>query len=193
MTGNKIFLGKSSRSLLVGSRGFALFFAALISAVILSIAASMYDITRREFNITQVETQSQYAIYAADAGAECALYWDHKFPDADNSAFATSNDYIVNGGIALAGQTSCNGQDIVDGTPLSLKTPSAWDIVAQDATHATTTFAVSVSSVSIGEPCAIVTVAKFGTPSRTVITSRGYNSCSNNVINRIERTLQVIY
>ncbi len=169
-------------------RGFAFFFAALIASVILTIAASMYDITRREFNITQVETQSQYAIYAADAGAECALYWDHKFPDADNSAFPASN---AAGGIAVAGQALCNGQDIVAGTPLTLKSPAAWVIVS-DATHATTTFAISVANTT-GEPCAIVTVAKYGTPVRTAITSRGFNSCSNNVLNHIERTLQVVY
>jgi hypothetical protein len=44
--------------------------------------------------------------------------------------------------------------------------------------------------------CAIVVVAKYataGNPSRTSITSHGFNTCGATGITRLERTLQVNY
>jgi hypothetical protein len=57
-------------------RGFTIFFAVLVGSLALSIGLSIYELLIRELELSQVATQSQFAIYAADAGAECALYWD---------------------------------------------------------------------------------------------------------------------
>ena len=55
------------------NKGFTLFFALLVSSLALAIGVSIYDITVRELNLSEAATQSQYAVYAADTGAECAL------------------------------------------------------------------------------------------------------------------------
>jgi hypothetical protein len=85
--------------------GFTIFFAVLVGSLALAIGLSVYELLVRELELSQVATQSQFAIYAADAGAECALYWDTLCTQAGclcadgnagactrGSAFATSSE-----------------------------------------------------------------------------------------------------
>src|SRR3989338_283641 len=94
----------------INNKGFTIFFAMLAGGLALSIGIAIYDLTIRELDLSATATQSQYAIYAADTGVECALYWDYKCAGggcADGSAFATSSSYLG----ATSG-VSCNGQDV---------------------------------------------------------------------------------
>ncbi len=59
-----------------GRRGFALLVAVLISSVVLAVGLSMLNITLKQFVFSGVGRESEIAFYAADAGMECALYWD---------------------------------------------------------------------------------------------------------------------
>ncbi|MDO8552388.1 MAG: hypothetical protein Q7S01_02525 [bacterium] len=63
-------------SLNAGSRGFTLLLAALISSVVLALGVSIFEIARKQVNLSSIGRESQFAFYAADTGAECALYWD---------------------------------------------------------------------------------------------------------------------
>lgn len=172
-------------------KGFTIFFATLVASLALAVGVAVYDLTVRELDLSITATQSQYAIYAADAGSECALFLDLQFSrvvpaDTDSSAFATSSQSSA--GIATAGQAFCNSQDIVAGGLLS-----GWSVSALDTTHATTSFYVSLGA-SRADPCAFVTVAKYGTPSKTTVTSHGYNSCNvTGGVVKLERTLQLNY
>ncbi len=58
--------------------GFTLLFSLLILTIILSASLSIYNIVVRQLKISQVSRESSRAFYAADAGLECALYWDFK-------------------------------------------------------------------------------------------------------------------
>jgi hypothetical protein len=73
-------------------RGFTIFFAMLVSTLALSVGLAIFDLTIRELDLSATATQSQFAIYAADTGADCALYWDFKYTDEDGSAFGTSTE-----------------------------------------------------------------------------------------------------
>lgn len=164
----------------ITNRGFTIFFAMLVGALALSVGAAIYDLTVRELDLSQTATQSQYAIYAADTGAECALYWDLKCTLGScfaGSAFATSSQTTVPGSGVV-----CNGVDIA----------SNWQ-VAPTASAATTTFTVTF----LPQPyCVSVTVAKSGSPSITTIVAHGYNtSCppATPATVRLERALQVDY
>ncbi len=167
------------------NRGFTIFFAMLVGGLALSIGIAIYDLTVRELDLSGTATQSQYAIYAADTGAECALYWDLKCTLADctsrgaaNSAFATSSQSVI----PPSGVT-CNGVDI---------RAAPWT-VDSILTAATTTFTVTFLPQAY---CASVTVAKTNIPTKTVITSKGYNTaCPPTVAGstRLERVLQVSY
>lgn len=153
-------------------RGFTVLFAMLVSSLALAIGVAIYDITVRELDLSSTATQSQYAIYAADTGAECALYWDSK------NIFATSSQSSV-----PASGVLCNGVDIAS---------APWTVESAPAA-ATTTFIVTFSPQPY---CASVTVAKSGTPSQTTVTSRGYNaSCAVSVSGtpKLERVFQVSY
>lgn len=168
------------------TRGFTLFFAMLAASLALAVGLAVYDLTVRELDISATVSQSEYAIYAADTGAECALYWDTHYSNAGNSnngrsqsAFSTSSaDTLVPGNNS---GVSCNNLDIT-------APAENWNIAAT-ASAATTTFSLTFSPQPY---CATVTVAKTGTPSQTVITAHGYNTCNGGVL-QLERALQVSY
>lgn len=166
-------------------KGFTIFFAMLVGGLALSIGLAIYDLTVRELDLSGTATQSQYAIYAADTGAECALYWDLKCTlsrctggAAANSAFATSTQSVT----PVSG-VLCNGIDIAS---------APWTVTSV-LTAATTTFTITF----LPQPyCASVTVAKSGIPTQTTITSKGYNAAcppAATGASRLERVLQVTY
>lgn len=57
-------------------RGFTLLLSALISSVVLALGVSIFEIAQKQVNLSSMGRESQFAFYAADTGAECALYWD---------------------------------------------------------------------------------------------------------------------
>ncbi len=185
------------------NRGFTIFFATLVASLALSVGLVIYDLLLRNTALSQVATQSQYAIYAADTGAECALYWDLNFNDAlpgdlDQSAFATATAAKMapsdTGASVGAGTVVCNSQDIVAGaapvnTAWSIAYPANGNPYYERA--ATTTFWFSLGTTA-SAPCALVEVGKAGNPSQTTIISHGFNTCTGSIL-KLERTLMVNY
>lgn len=188
-------------------RGFTIFFAVLVAGLTLAVGAVIYDLLIRSLSLSQLATQSQYAIYAADTGAECALYWDLKYAsisssDQDGSAFATSSLELASD-IGGSSGVVCNNQNItqpsniagfsnVPSPPAATANTGWYFSPTNDATHATTTFWISTASAA-SAPCVKVEVGKFGNPSQTTIVSHGYNTCSASGSLRLERILQVNY
>jgi hypothetical protein len=185
-------------------RGFTIFFATLITSLALAIGLAIYDLTVRELDLSATANQSQYAIYAADTGAECALYWDSKWCTgsscpAGSSAFATSTNTNSNTFPPASGVV-CNGQDIaaLGAPPDPYKLPvsgangwTPWDDTTQlTASSATTTFWMALGN-SATSSCAKVEVGKNGL--KTTIVSHGYNLCYKGAGAQLERTLQVSY
>ncbi len=165
-------------------RGFTVFFAILVASLALAIGLAIYDITVRGLYLTTTATQSQYAIYAADTGAECALFWDAKWGGAGSAFGSTTNSTWPASGSGVF----CNKQDI----------STLWDTSQKGATFATTTFTIQVSaqSQSITTTCATVNVGKYKTPSGvsyTTIVSHGYNTCTPGARNQLERVFQINY
>lgn len=187
------------------NQGFTIFFAVLVGSLALAIGLAIYDITIRELDLSQTATQSQYAVYAADTGAECALYWDFKCTAsncADGSAFATSTSDKTNGdGTAFPPPSgvTCNNVDVAAAAVAA----GTWPLAGATETAATTTFTVTFPAIGSGGTqipsrpyCAIVTVAKYRNPTETTVTSKGYNNCPGSVAGgatRLERVLQVSY
>jgi len=66
------------------NRGFTLLLATLISSLLLLLGAAIFSVIKKEVVLSSIGRDSQFAFYAADAGAECALYWDFRF-DAFNA------------------------------------------------------------------------------------------------------------
>lgn len=60
-------------------RGFTLLLAALISSIVLALGSSIFVIAQKQIILSSLGRDSQFAFYAADTGAECALYWDIRY------------------------------------------------------------------------------------------------------------------
>lgn len=177
-------------------KGFTIFFAVLVSSLALAIGLAIYDLLIRELELSKTATESQYAIYAADTGAECALYWDSKAPPLNGfpSVFATSSG---NGNASPPSSgVWCNDQDIAATAVVADTWP---DTDLSDGSSAVSVFEVSLIAGDSTSPCAIVTVEKTaanpGDPSSTKITSRGRNTSCGAVTGglQLERALEVNY
>ena len=59
----------------VNSRGFTLLLAALIASIVLALGSSIFLIAQKQVLLSSLSRDSQFAFYAADTGAECALLW----------------------------------------------------------------------------------------------------------------------
>ena len=160
---------KSSQS------GFTLFIALIVSSLLLAVGFSLSTIILKQLIFSNSGKESQLAFYAADSGAECALYWDRKGIDG----------YTVFDG---AFATSTANRDIFCGsggptTPSTAQVGSFEKAVNANQIEATTTFYADFSDPSDSEnkACAKVTVYKWLDISQdppiehTRIDSRGYN------------------
>lgn len=167
--------------------GFTILFASLVSSLLLAVGLVIFDITYKQAVFSAVVRDSNFAIYAADTGLECALYWDLRYTGSGNfgsgSVFATSSISTPPSSGVI-----CNTQDIA----AAGVTAGTWP-TSTTATAATTTFTMSFSPQAY---CAVVTVGKSagaGTAVNTSVTSAGFNTCAAGAANRIERTLQANY
>ena len=108
------------------------------------------------------------AFFAADAGIECALYWDIKERAADGS----SKFRLSSGGASGGGSIECLG------LPVSVTSGSS----------DSTLFRINGNGV-----CADVTVTITNSGLNTVVQSRGFNTCDTSDPGRIERGLRATY
>ncbi|MBU6390245.1 hypothetical protein KGQ31_01710 [Patescibacteria group bacterium] len=163
------------------SRGFALLFAILASSVLISIALAIFNLSSREVVFSTFGRESQVAFYAADIGAECALYWDvNGKSQTGKDTFATSTDSI---NYALTSQSVTCGSD----TNVTVSTPASGAPV-NDANNATNQFSLQNAA------CATVSVSKsydaIAGKIKTTIESYGHDSCGNPLV---ERGLRIQY
>lgn len=92
-------------------RGFTLLLAALIASLMTALGIAMFTIAQKEVRLSSVARDSQFAFYAADAGAECALYLHYV-----HNAFATSTAFTDTSKI------KCDEQTLLDITTGVAKT-----------------------------------------------------------------------
>jgi hypothetical protein len=163
-------------------RGFTLLLAALVASIALSLGASIYDIVSKELALSSIGQDSQFAFYAADTAAECALYWDSRF-----NWFSTTTPTQT---------ASCDGNTIVLLTPpgrANSYTPTS-----------TMEFEINLFTSTINGPspgyCADVSVEKGVNQSTnavdTLIIANGYSvSCANidTASNALQRTVELTY
>jgi hypothetical protein len=151
-------------------RGFALLFAILASSVLLSISVAIWNISLREVIFSSFGRESQIAFYAADTGAECALFWDMQ-----SDAFSTSTgSTVINCGEGNLPPFSGGG----DGSP----TITVNDI-SLGPTQSSPCVTIKVTKKYMLEPLTLV----------TQIESLGHNTCDPSNPTRVERGLRVAY
>lgn len=167
---------------LKNEKGFVMLFAVVLSAIIFSISLGMINISLKEINFGTSAKATNEAFFAADTGAECALFYDL----VPVQSFFGSVDALttVNGISAMCGGSSIN---IVGETQLF----GPWNFIV----------------LGLGEDkksCAKVKVTRnfdgTGNLLNTQIISKGYNmggndspDCSSTNTNRVERVLELTY
>jgi hypothetical protein len=132
-----------------GSRGFTLLLAALVASIVLSLGSSIFVIAKKQITLSSVGRDSQFAFYAADTGAECALYWDVRY-----DAFGTSTPSQV---------PTCDGKEL-SATGYSQVRPYVVE------------FQLDLFQDDSAGYCAEVTIYKNTSNPFTVIHSNGYST-----------------
>jgi hypothetical protein len=164
--------------------GFAMLFAVLVSSVLLSIGISIFNLTIKELILSSSGRESQFAFYAADTGAECAIYWDFR----GTNVFATSTDARTSNPAI----PTCVAGTTIDVT--TVNPGGTYGITSQNSNSAETQFSLSIPNTP-APYCVIVRVKKLTNSGlqTTRIDSRGYNTCDTTDITRVERALKVCY
>lgn len=148
-------------------RGFTLLFSVLIGSLLFTLGLAIGNIALKEIILSSAGKESERAFFSADAGTECALYWDRQ-----KGTFSAS--------VGTAPSFQCAGQEITADEPKEI--PNG----------AKTTFMLPIQN----EPwCALVEVSKFSSGALTTkIESRGRNDCNEgDNPARVERALRVTY
>lgn len=146
-----------------GPRGFALLVAVIISSVALAIGATLASIAYKQVLLASSAQDSTSSFYAADAGLECALYWDQQYDAFDYTKPSSS--------------ITCGG------------TSAAISFVSKTAATSTVSFHWPINAAG---PCVDVTVAK-NVSGRAAIYSVGHNTCDLADPRLIERGLDAEY
>lgn len=193
---------KSTHAQTVGTAGFTILYAILIAGLLLAIGVSIFNISIREFNLSLYANQSQEAMFAADAGYECAFFWnDARFTDVTGNlyrGFATS----TNVSSMIKPEMKCGTRfssfnPVVGGGDLGIAAQPHVDSTTVDS--AVSTFIVYLDGTETNPDrkgkCAVVTVTNSVVSGAAVtqIDSRGYNTCDGSNPRIVERGITLYY
>jgi hypothetical protein len=171
--------------------------------LVLAVGLAILSIALKQLQLSSAGRESQKAFFSADAGVECALYLDRGGMDPDcklgffgtPSTTAQSVD-VCGGNTPSAAFIECFGKriDIIsDGYSAGINAPFVVSrFILNDQNQ------VGGGGGDNHDMCFNVDVKKIvdNTPSngtddtKTIIESRGYNTCTDS-INRYERAIRV--
>ena len=160
------------------SSGFALLFVVILSSIILSIAIGIANIALKEVNFSTSAKDTNDAFFAADVGAECALFYNKNIRIDDDFLPAVDCNDTGSGPVSVTPDTS--NPDI-----------PFWSFTLSSLG--------SNNSGGFGQGCASVTITKnrIGNqraippiPPYTKIISRGYNIASGSNCTPLSRSVQ---
>ena len=144
-------------------KGIALLITIILTGTLLLVATSIMNTAVKQAFLSATGRESQYAFYAADSGAECALYWDVQNP---------------------SGFSAFNSQSNIECNHDAVNPDNHFTVGETNPSTFTITF--------LPDPyCAIVTVTKAG--NTTTIDSSGYNTCDSANPRRVERAVHINY
>lgn len=189
--------------------GFTMLFASLVGALVVAVGIAILNITLKQITLASASRESQQAFFSADSGVECALFLDRGagFSDCRLGFFATpsttaSAGFSVCGvepsnvsHLSTPGDVQCFGRELnyqgyFNHTSLNAYTEQN-SFILEDPTPF-----VNGSGNDNGNMCFTVFVTKKiddpSTPeddTKTIIESRGYNTCADTV-NKFERAIR---
>lgn len=164
----------------ISNRGFTLLLAALVASIVLALGSSIFGIAKKQVTLSSLGRDSQFAFYAADTAAECALYWDIK-----RGAFGATVPAVA---------PSCNGTILAETVTSGNRTAPPYTIE----------FGINFFVDADGQSgtyddegyCARVSVTKNTSDPFTVIKADGYSTpCSSTETSTrsLQRTVYLRY
>ena len=165
---------KITKEIKRNKNGFILLFAVTLAALLLSIALGVSNVAFRELRFSTSASSTNDAFFAADAGIECAFYYDRG-----------EDSYDAFGGTLVT--VNCGGNSNIP--------------VSQSYNGSTTHYDFQIINLgNSAQSCAKVRVTKApgATEQSTTIVSKGYNlgnasSCPSSTLNLVERSLEITY
>ncbi|MDB5265240.1 MAG: hypothetical protein JWN64_811 [Parcubacteria group bacterium] len=161
----------------IPSRGFTLLIAVVMTSVLLSVALALIDVSYKQVLLASTARLSGIAIYAADSGVECALYYDRLATFAYGTAPSSQS-------------ITCNGTSV----PVTTTTYSS---SIQKTTFTMPCVAGAQSDITMYKTNGVATCnfsAGSSAPvSSTCIYTTGYSSCNSADLRRVERAYKVTY
>lgn len=181
----------------INTRGFILFYAVIVSGVLLTIALAVLNLYYRELLITGFSRESPEAFHAADTGAECVLFHDNirglsGMPPTPFSATSPVTQIRCDGADWTLTRQSVSGGCSVSGVPPTEDTVVTFQI--DSAVKG------SCADVTVRKICTVNDAGTPGDPSddfnniTTLFTSKGYNAqCGVDHPRKVERLVEVRY
>jgi hypothetical protein len=183
------------------NKGYTLLFSIIVASIVLSIAAFILSVSRKQFILSSAARDSTIAIYAADSGIQCAV---EAYKSGTNLATSSPATIGCNNNLNPSGAYS-NFKDLTIATDMGL-----------DSSITIYQSAPIIIKLPPGNPgdtintCAIVIVTQGyydngsgGYSHKTIIDSRGYNiansgPCDSSRLNplnprAVERAIRLIY
>lgn len=163
-------------------KGFTLLYAVLFMSLLLTIALSILSLSYKDTLIASIGAQSQVAFYAADAGLDCANYYDRTFDafsTTSPSARVTCAEHTI---VVTFVDLSGNNQPLC---PADMETA-----VNDVCDYRTFTYNILLTEPS---PQIKVEVYKDILTGETEINSYGYNNDNTNDPRRLQRALKFVY
>lgn len=156
----------------------------LVISIILSVSFGVFDIMTKELKLSGIGRESQIAFYAADAGIECAYFWDIKHSGLIDSAFDLYDNNVNS--VECGGANKITGKDSKDEDSDGYRETSYFNLnMGEDLKKNEKCAKVKVTKV-VGDDGETKTTA-------TTIESKGYNySCDSNSSHKVERAIRVI-
>ncbi len=184
-------------------KGFVILFAVLISIIVLAITIGISNIAYKEVALSTPARDSHYAYYAADTGAECALYNDIKVNNGTGIFDGSNPNPSMDCGTGQPIQSSPAPGINQDGTPYTIYdfSQTGFDITNENpANGAQKKYCSKVrvtKHLELIDPATLLPVLDLnGAPiHETQIDSFGYNiPCgSPNDTRTVERYIYVHY
>ncbi len=160
----------------VAQKGVILFIALVTASIVLAIGMSILHLTLKDFVLSSAVRESEMAFSAADAGMECALYWQQ----------SNAGKALAPGGAFAPGSRSISCMNAPSNIPIT------------NVAGATTTFQIEWGTPRL---CARVEVRRDVAPTNCIagtcikVISRGYNRACDQLTGTrvIERALRAYF
>lgn len=166
--------------------GFTLLLATLAASIALSLGSSIFSITTKEIQLSSIGRDSQFAFYAADTAAECALFWDFRYNYFSTSTPADPQSQYV-----------CDGQELnAAGRPATNDPqPYPYTMTFQFEPNG---YCANVSVYKCDGPILANGTCTHASPAavRTIIHADGFNTpCSqiSTSLNALQRSVELNY